>query len=208
MDRETKASSLIVSYNARLKAFLEDYGDKGRKVLEAALRRAEELSSSGENTMGDFDYKGLKAHLERMGERMNPSPILNIMEKKYGLIETSYRSSKQHWWRFYDYIAVEKELKQEEGEEEDESKKIIIAMYASLEPKKMMEQMKKIMMKTRLDYADKMLFRKIAFEDLPKVEEVLKKMIERESEFEEEIRVLREIVRLAGEISIKLIRER
>jgi hypothetical protein len=206
MDNEIKTSSLVISYQARLKAFLTDYGERGRKVILAALKRAEELSSSGENSLGDFDYRGVKNILEKDGERINPSTFLSIMEKKYALIETSYKSSKQHWWRFFDYLVVKKELMSSEAG--DDSKKIVLAMYASLEPMKILESLEKISIKQRLDYADKLLFKKIAFEDLPKIEEVLKRMVERESEFEREIGVLREIVKLAGEISIKLIRER
>jgi len=202
---ESKINSMLLSYDARLNAFLEDYGDRGRAVLEAALRRAEELSAYGNNSLGDFDYRGVKENLEKMGERANPSTLLGVMERKYGLIETSYKSSKQHWWRFYDFSAIAKALRG--VEEGDEDKKIVLAMYASLEPKKLLGSLKKISSKPRLDHADKVLFRKIAFDDLDKVGEVLNKMMERESEFKEEIGILKEIIRMAEEISIKLIRE-
>lgn len=205
---EEEDRPIVISLNARLRSFLNDYGEKGKIVLQAAVMRAKEVYSNGENSLGDFDYKGLKKFLESMGYEYNPKAILTVMERKYGLIETSYRSSKQHWWRFYDFSAIERELNLSEKLEEDDSRRIIKAMYASLEPMRMVDILKKLAIKSRLDYADKKLFRKIAFEDLIHVEEVLRRMTERESEFQDEIRMLKDILRLTEEISIKLIRER
>ncbi|MEM3837763.1 MAG: hypothetical protein QXM14_00775 [Fervidicoccaceae archaeon] len=209
MKEEERGETLAVDFSSRLKSFISEYGEKGKKVLKAALIRAREVQNSEENVLGDFDFRGVRKILEKSGEQYNPGTILGIMEKKYGIIETSYKSSKQHWWRFYDIYTVERELGSDEKdqEEEEDSYKIIMAMYASLEPKRLLESLRRLSTKPKLDYVDKKLFKKVAFEELPLVEEVLKKMGEMEGKFAEQIKILKEIVRIAEEISIKLIKE-
>ena len=86
------------------------YGEKLVSVLKTAIGIAKENRLRGGQLPGDFDYRSLVDGLSSIGFQYNPSLLLRSLEREYGVIETSYRSSNQHWYRFRDLEAVEQAL--------------------------------------------------------------------------------------------------
>ena len=93
---------------ARVLDFLEKYGDKGFIVLKTAIEIS--LSNTNNRRFGDFSYQSLVFRLNSMGIGYNPSNILRILEREYGVIEKTYSSSRQKWYRFIDLDAVREAL--------------------------------------------------------------------------------------------------
>ncbi|MEM1879294.1 MAG: hypothetical protein QXJ18_05995, partial [Desulfurococcaceae archaeon] len=92
----------------RLIAFLEKYGEKGLIVLKTAFDLSQDPHI--DHRLGDFSFKHLVLKLTSIGFNYNPVNLLRILEKEYGIIEKSYSSSNQTWWRFVDIEAVRRVL--------------------------------------------------------------------------------------------------
>ncbi|WP_062662620.1 hypothetical protein [Aeropyrum camini] len=123
-----------------LRGFLERYGEKGYIVLKAMLEESQ--SPARGPRPGDFSFKGLKARIASYGLEYNPSLLLARLEREYGVIETSFRSSNQHWWRIRDRRAVEKAVREYEGGEEevlDPKVRVLRIQFWSLEPEKLLK---------------------------------------------------------------------
>jgi len=151
-----------------VREFLARYGEKGalllRAVLEASRRRRP-------GAPGDFDFKGVKAALARMGVSYNPAPLLGILEREYGVIETTYRSSGQHWWRILDRRSIESALREYEGlpeeDPDDPRLRLLRTQFYSLNPYGMLEVLQRLASRRRLSRAEAERLRRIAFEELP-----------------------------------------
>ncbi|AFH43366.1 hypothetical protein FFONT_1378 [Fervidicoccus fontis Kam940] len=210
---EQEEKTVVGSVYDRVKMLLLNYGSKAEEVMLAALKRAEELDANGNGfRFGDFDFKGLKEKLTEMEVKYNPNILLRIMERDYLIIETTYKSGNQHWWNFTDRKAVESILlssgkSSREKSGEDLKYISIKAMYASLEPGKLLEALESISRKRRLDDIDKRLFKKIVFEEMKNIVSLIESMKEMESRFEGELKVLYRIVDLIDSLSNKLIKE-
>jgi len=191
---------------ARAKEFLEEYGERAALVLKAALQVADEYRASGKNALGDFDYKGVVKKLKLMGVDYKPSLLLSKMEKEYGLIETTYKSGNQHWWRFVDEEAVREAL--EEDEELEDPKLVMLKVQASaLELDKLKEKLKLLMSKKKLSASDKKWFRTFAFETLPLVVKIAQEVVEEgyeDPELLESVRVLKLALRVARKLKAKV----
>lgn len=100
------AQRLSIGVKERVLEFLARYGERGYAVLRAAVEAT--LGSNGRHgvRLGDFNYREVVAKLRSYGLEYNPSNLLSILEREYAVIETSYKSSNQHWWRFLDLEAV------------------------------------------------------------------------------------------------------
>lgn len=187
--------------------FLEKYGEKGLLVLKAAYDIAQDPNV--DHRLGDFSFKHLVLRLASMGFNYNPINILRIMEREYGIIEKSYTSSNQTWWRFVDIDATRSTLSEQYGAQlEDPVIKSILIKYRSLEPRSIMETLKRLLAKESLTNADKELFKNIAFTTLDKIVWLINEMEKYEEVFNPEIRVLREILNLADMVSSKLDKPR
>ncbi|MCS7107444.1 MAG: hypothetical protein NZ902_05010 [Acidilobaceae archaeon] len=173
-----------------LRAFVAEYGERGELLLRAML---EEARSSSAAKLGDFSFKGLRNRLKVMGIEYNPAPLLMKLEKEIGIIETSYRSSTQRWWKIVDKHALEEVL----GVEELSIRgRLLRAQLHTLNPRGMAETLRG-MMGRKLSEVDRARLRKIAFEELP----LLVKVIEEaralgEEALEEEIRAAEEVLEL------------
>jgi len=191
---------------ARAKEFLEEYGERAALVLKAALQVTDEYRASGKNTLGDFDYKGVVKKLKLMGVDYKPSLLLSKMEKEYGLIETTYKSGNQHWWRFVDEEAVREAL--EEDEELEDPKLVMLKVQASaLELDKLKEKLKLLSSKKRLSASDKKWFKNFAFETLPLVVKIAQEVVEEgyeDPELLESVRVLKLALRVARKLKAKV----
>ena len=205
---------------SRVLEFLAEYGERGYAVLKAAVEAS--VSGGGRGVrLGDFSYREVVSRLRAWGIEYNPSMLLRIVERDYGIIETSYRSSSQHWWRFIDLDAViealeeyergvnalEEQAGEADGEEgEVDADEVLVRLQiASLNPYQLLEKLEKLLVKPKLTTADYALLRSLAFSDLPAVVEVLRRAEQLGYEGEE-VKVLRSIVRLAGRLASKLLR--
>jgi hypothetical protein len=195
---------IIGGIEDRVKMVLAEHGDKALNVLKAALERARELDERGYGIrFGDFDYRGLKQYLDRMGFRYNPSLLLRKMERDYAIIETTYKSANKHWWRFVDRKKVEKTIYPERVSRDPESL-ILRAKYVSISPSELLEILEEMKNKERLDKRDIRMFRRIVFDDADKIVELYGRMSERQSLYEKELETLSKILRDIEIISDRL----
>ncbi|QKR00547.1 hypothetical protein GWK48_09300 [Metallosphaera tengchongensis] len=148
--------------------------DRAKVILKVALDIVDER---GRSEVGDFDYRTLVARLYELGHSFEPKMILRALERDYGIIETSYKSSNQHWWRFIDVDEVRDFLGQEE---EDPDVMLIKAQAASLSLDELERKLITLQQRGMRSDMDKAIFRKIAFEDLPLLVEIYKKSIQYE----------------------------
>jgi len=182
------------------------YGDKLLQVLDAALTVARSYRLTGLLRDGDFDYRGLVAELRRRGFEYNPSQLLRILEREYGILETVYHSSNQRWFKFKDISAVEEALAEIRGAHnfEDPKLKVIRIQIRSLQPRLWMERLKKMTLKDRLTRTDIKLFTEFSFKILPKIVKLLEVCEEYEEQLRAEVNVLKNIIELADLVSSRL----
>ncbi len=191
-----------------LREALSKYGIKLRIVLETAVELAKTNRLRGTNEKGDFDYKSLVEALKVKGFNYNPSQLLRILERDYGIIVTSYHTSGQHWYKFKDLELVEAILKRDavksEYQFEDPEIALIKIQVRSLRPREIISFLKRLAMKPRLSLRDVEKFEAFAFSKLPKVVKLLKIVEEYEDELIAEARILREIVELAYDVAERI----
>ncbi len=173
------------------------FGDRCKAVLKAAIAIAE---NNDKKELGDFDYKTLVEKLKEEGFDKDPKMILRALERDYGIIETSYKSSNQHWWRFIDIDEVKDAI----GDEiEDPEIQLIKIQANSLNLSELERKLRFMLNKTVLSDVDKAIFRKIAFDELNYVMEVYRKasMYEETYDIAEKIKM---ILDLAVKVSSKI----
>ena len=195
---------------ARAREFLEKYGEKGELVLRAALETAEEYKKSGKDVLGDFDFKGVIRRLKLRGIEYNPSPLLSKLEREYSLIETTYKSSGQHWWKFIDEDAIRAALEVDEEEIEDPEVAMLKVQIAALELEEAKERLLKILNKRKMSVADKKWFKAFAFESLPLITQVAQKVLEEgyeDPELLEPVKVLQLALKVAKIAKLKAVKK-
>jgi len=135
---------------AKTREFLERYGDKGYLLLKIAL----EITYDPEidHRLGDFSYKHIVFKLQRLGINYSPQNLLRILEKEYGLIEKTYISTTQKWWKFIDPETVKQVLLEYSGVSEVEYPrvKLLKIKYNSLEPLTLLNTLRRLALKDRL----------------------------------------------------------
>jgi len=199
----------------RVLEFLAQYGERGYAVLRAALDAAAAGGRGRGVRLGDFSRREVVARLKAWGIEYNPSMLLRILERDYGVIETSYRSGNQHWWRFLDADAVAEALEEYErgasvegGEEEealDEPEvELLRVQAASLNLPSLIEELRRLAAKPRLGRAEVARLRSIAFGELENVVLLLRRAEELGYEGPE-VDLLREALRLASRLSRRLL---
>ncbi len=190
-----------------LKEALAKYGIKLKIVLETAIELAKTNRLRGESKYGDFDYRSLVEALKSKGFDYNPSQLLRILEREYGILVTSYHTSNQHWYKFKDLETVEAVLKGsiERGQVVDDPEIAMIKIQVrSLRPREMLRFLKRLAMKPRLSSRDVERFESFAFEKLPKIIRLLKAIEDYEDELVAEAHVLREVLELAYDIADRI----
>ena len=154
----------------------------------------------GDKLPGDFDYRTLTERLSSMGFQYNPSLLLRALEREYGVVETSYRSSNQHWYRFRDLEAVEQALNSiagVDGVEEEPEVAMVRVQIKALQIRYWLSKLKSISIKSRLSRADVKLFERFSFSILPKLVKILRVAEEYEDQLYTEISIVREVISLA-----------
>ncbi|WP_148217088.1 hypothetical protein [Acidilobus saccharovorans] len=179
-----------------MEEFLAKYGDRGYYVLKSML----EASLRGGAKLGDFSLKDLKDKLTAYGLDYNPVPLLYALEKNYGIIRTSYRSSNQHWWVILRRRDVEEAIAKYEGkpvaESEDYKLKLLKIQFYSLNPQRLLMELRAASRR-----GDKSAVAREAFTTLPLLVEFLEKAKSQyPDELSSEIGLAEEIIRLAEEI--------
>jgi len=194
-------------FKEKVFSFLQKYGDKGFIVLRTALSIAKDPNI--DHKLGDFSFKHLVLKLNSIGFSYNPVNLIRILEKEYGLIEKTYSSSNQTWWRFKDIDAVEEAVYSESDMEKVEDPKIrLIAMkYRSLEPAEIHAFLQKALIKPTLTPADKARFRSIVFNEIDQLVKLVDEMYNYEEFFEYEISFIKEIFKLAEKLSRRIEKE-
>lgn len=185
------------------------YGQRFVAVMKTAIGIAKENRLRGGQLPGDFDYRTLVDRLNSIGVQYNPSLLLRALEREYGVIETSYRSSNQHWYRFRDLESVEQVLNSVAGidaEEEPEVAMVKIQIKA-LQIRYWLGKLKAISIKTRLNRSDIELFRRFSFSVLPKLVRILRKAEEYEDQLYTEIGIVKEILSLAQIVAERINRD-
>jgi len=183
------------------------YGEKAYIVLKTAL----ELSNENDNAMvGDFNYRDLIERLKIKGIKYNPSNMLKILEKEYGIIETTYKSERHHWWKFIDKNAVEEALSDyvntntKQVHHIDLDLKLIEIQLNSLELDRLRDILNYLAKKPYLTENDLWTFRRIVFNELELIVKLHKKLIAYEHNFKDEIRLIEHIIELASLVSRKI----
>ena len=194
----------------RVLEFLAEYGERGYAVLRAAVEAALSRRQRGVR-LGDFNAREVAQRLKSWGIEYNPSMLLRILERDYGVVETSYRSSNQHWYKFVDLDAVVDALdaydrgvdvaaEDEPGVEEDPEVSVLLAQVASLDPQGLVEELRRLAAKPRLSRSDVLRLRRLAFEEL----ELAAKLVRRAEELGydgPEVELLQEAIRLAARLA-------
>lgn len=182
-----------------LEALLK-YGDKAKYILKAAI----DVYERNENKeLGDFSYKQLIQRLEEMGVNYDPRMILRALEKDYGIIETTYKSANQHWWKFIDIEQTKLAVYGEDKNEDEPEISLIIIQYNSLNIKEIEKKLMFLIRKPKLFDIDRKNFAEFAFEILP----LIVKLYYKASQYEETYEIaerLRKIISLAKRVSVRL----
>ena len=201
----------------RVLEFLAEYGERGYAVLRAAVDAATSARGRRGVRLGDFSHREVVARLKAWGIDYNPSMLLRVLERDYGVIETSYRSSNQHWWRFLDLDAVAEALDaydqgvdateplEDDGEELlDPETELLRVQIASLDPAGMLEELRRLAAKPRLNRAELARLRSLAFNELELAARLLRRAEELGYEGPE-VEMLRGALKLASKLSRRLL---
>jgi hypothetical protein len=173
-----------------LREFIAKYGERGYYIIKAILDAS---LTGGKAKLGDFDLKGIKERLKSMGLDYNPVPLLYALERTYGVIRTTYRSTTQHWWEITDRRKLQEILSEFEGsrETEDYELRLLRLQFYSLDPERILAQL-------RSSRRPRQLVARMAFTTLPMIVEFLKKAKELyPEELAKEIDLAEQILELA-----------
>ena len=190
--------------------FLAKYGDKGLAVLKAII--AASRTRLGGPRLGDFSYKDIKEYLARHGISYNPSLLLSKLEKEYGLIETTYKSGGQHWWRVIDLDSLEAAIQRYDGGDDSRGEnelppraRMLLIQFYALEPERILETLHRLSRRKRLSQAEQGLLRRVVFEDLPRIVEFLE---EAEASYPEELEAEIMMAEAILEMAEKIVAQR
>ncbi|MCY0859108.1 MAG: hypothetical protein OWQ54_01625 [Sulfolobaceae archaeon] len=191
---------IVGSVKDRTTEALLKYGEKARIILSACLE-ASEINENKE--LGDFSYKQLIEVLRGKNIDYDPKSLLRMLEEDYGIIQTTYRTSGQHWWKFVNKEQVVEALRGNSEIEEDPKISAIKIQAESLGLKEIEKKLLFLLRKPTLSDIDKRILRRFAFEDLP----LLLKVYDEASSYEETIDIaekIKKIIELAKRVSQKI----
>lgn len=186
--------------------FLARYGEKGRAVLLAAVEAMIEIQRRSEYTrLGDFDYKTLKEMLERLGGGVNPTNYLRALEREYGIVNQTYRSTRQQWWSFSNKEAILSWYERQTGKPSDDPVvKVLVVKYRVLKPEEKLSRLEALSRKPSLSLVEQKEIMDFVFNELDKVLLVLNEIKKYGDVFRNEINVLSRIIDLAYQLSSKI----
>ena len=206
-------SELRLGVKERVLDFLARYGERGYAVLRAILETYYSGRGSRGVRLGDFSYRDVVNRLRAWGLEYNPSMLLRVLEREYGVVETSYSSRNQHWWRINSPEEVAAALEEyeagvgaeESGDEiEDPEVELLRLQIASLDPENVLERIEKLSVRPRLSRQELLVLRSLAFNEL----ELVVKLLRRAEELGydgPEVGLLREILVKASRLARKVL---
>jgi len=158
---------------------LYKYGEKAYLVLKTAYELYSVNAVDGRKVLGDFDFKSLVSKLREKGFNYNPNQLLRIMERDFGIIETTYKSSNQRWWRFTDPSVISKALDIYEGKYEDslDSDPEVTLLKLQVEVvdiDNILNFISELSVKNSLSVSDKSKLKQMLFNDIPIVVKLFK----------------------------------
>jgi hypothetical protein len=183
--------------------FLARYGEKGRAILLAAVEAMIEIQRRSEYTrLGDFDYKTLKEMLERLGGGVNPNNYLRALEREYGIVNQTYRSTRQQWWSFANKEAILSWYERQVGKlSDDPVVKVLVVKYRVLKPEEKLSRLEALSRKQSLSLVEQKEILDFVFNELDKVLLVLNEIKKYGDVFRNEVIVLSRIIDLAYQLS-------
>jgi len=186
--------------------FLARYGEKGRAVLLAAVDAMIEIQRRSEYTrLGDFDYKTLKEMLEKLGGGVNPTNYLRALEREYGIVNQTYRSTRQQWWSFANKEAILSWYERQTGKPSDDPVvKVLVVKYRVLKPEEKLSRLEALSRKPLLSLVEQKEIMDFVFNELDKVLLVLNEIKKYGDVFRNEVNVLSRIIDLAYQLSSKI----
>lgn len=186
--------------------FLARYGEKGRAVLLAAVEAMIEIQRRSEYTrLGDFDYKTLKEMLERLGGGVNPTNYLRALEREYGIVNQTYRSTRQQWWSFANKEAILSWYERQVGKPSDDPVvKVLVVKYRVLKPEEKLSRLEALSRKPSLSLVEQKEIVDFVFNELDKVLLVLNEIKKYGDAFRNEVNVLSRIIDLAYQLSSRI----
>ncbi len=186
--------------------FLARYGEKGRAVLLAAVEAMIEIQRRSEYTrLGDFDYKTLKEMLERLGGGVNPTNYLRALEREYGIVNQTYRSTRQQWWSFANKEAILSWYERQVGKPSDDPVvKVLVVKYRVLKPEEKLSRLEALSRKPSLSLVEQKEIMDFVFNELDKVLLVLNEIKKYGDVFRNEVNVLLRIIDLAYQLSSRI----
>ncbi|MEM2376377.1 MAG: hypothetical protein QXZ10_02050 [Sulfolobales archaeon] len=169
---------------------LYKYGEKAFIVLKTAYEVYQNNSISGKKLLGDFDFKSIIIKLREKGFNYNPNQLLRILERDFGIIETTYRSSNQRWWRFIDPIVVSKALNTYEGKEnnltgDDPEITLLRFQVDIVDLDGLLKLISEFASKEFLTQSERKRIKQLFFEDIPLVVKLFKETQVLDEEFRE-----------------------
>ncbi len=185
-----------------LREFIRIYGERGYYVLKAILEAYKE--NWGRGALGDFDFKSVKRKIESYGIEYNPAVLISRLEKEYRVIETTYKSSNQHWWRIVDLELIEEAVAEHEGRSIESitslppRARLLRLQFYATEPEKVLMTLKRALRGFRIPQK---VIDEILFIKLPRIVNFLENA--QEEFFEElsaEISLAEEILNLAEQV--------
>jgi hypothetical protein len=188
---------------------LTRYGDRALYVLKAGLELLDENRLLGKKIPGDFDGRSLNRKLREWGISYNPNQLLRTLERDYGIIETTYRSSTQRWWRFVDEKAVRAALKIYEGDSEfiDDPEIFMLELQVEITNiDSILRELKELVSKSRLSLAERQRVKDIVINVLPEIVKVYKQTIKHQGKFKEFNTKVITVMKYSKEL-VRLIKE-
>lgn len=182
---------------------LTKYGGRAYYVLKAALEVAEENRRLGLSRLGDFDYRSLTQRLRAWGIEYNPSNLLKVMEREYGIVKTTYRSSNQRWWAFaVDAASVRLALEEGKDDAVDPEEELLSIQVTVLDVDRVITELASILSKEKVTGYDERRLKDIVLNDLPQMVEVYKRAINYGSKFSDFVGKVRKALELARKAAL------
>ncbi len=190
---------------ALISDFIYRYGERGRAVLEAIVRASQKLAKDAVTPLpGDFDYRSVVEELGLMGYSYNPSPLLRILEKEYGLIKTTLHTSGQRWYVLSNREALEDYIeKLRNGGEEDPEALVIRLQLEALRIDEISKILKSLAGKKRWSDADYRKLYDISFKRMPKLLKIYRKIQDDPERWGSYIRDIGEVFALAKKLKTR-----
>lgn len=166
------------------------YGEKAYILLKAAYEVYQSNLLMNRKVPGDFDYKSLINKLREKGVSYNPNQLLRMLEREFGIIETTYRSVNQRWWRFKDPLAISKALSTYEGKDvgdecEDPEILLLKIQVEVIDIDKLINELIELISKERLTLSDRERIKNLIFNDAQLIIKLFKETQKYGEEFRE-----------------------